>query len=63
MSALLCENIPRRDDAKLELFKLPGNAFLRGTEKTCKEILKHTRLDFEAIADEIVDSLSKNHLF
>ena len=64
LSAVLCENIPRLNETSLNYFRLQEKAFiLNGQERTCSHILDNTRMDFKAIAAEIVRSVGKNILF
>jgi len=60
LSAVLCENIPRLNETSLNYFRLQEKAFiLNGKERTCSHILDNTRMDFKAIAAEIVRSVDK----
>ena len=61
LSSVLCDNIPM---VKGSWLKLQENAFKVDSEKkTCEDILKTTSLDLEEIAEEIVKSLGKEHIY
>ena len=61
LSSVFCDNIPM---VKGTWLKLQENAFKVDSEKKlCEDILKTTSLDLEEIAEEIVKSLGKEHIY